>query len=1122
MGASSQSNAIAQKDSGPSGSDQPGKVSADCPLNQPPPVLAQTAEPKVTVNDAQRDFYGKAAPKRDQVGSVTLKTDVSGDPLGYKEGGTFTTSNANCQFYSDAACKKKISSGQKYKHASLSSGVTVYYKGTLDGSTQVKLTLDAAKDGRITVRPPADGDVQSTLIPNNVKPELTIDKTDLPLPFPELDKVDEEIHTFQPKKQDLKAPVAKVTVSCTADIELEAYDKTATVSFDNANVTVWLDADCKKQGAAPLTVSNADIRKGFSFWLRGETAGDTEVSLTLGDTDKLRAVVDTAAKKATLKVQAVNRVTPYLKVEHLVVLKDLKLADHQRKDDSLAGSAAADAAAQIRPDPTRVELSALDAKKAPAYTGKALLVCTPANVDAFEDEACTKPFDLSTKIDFDKLTGAKPHELYLRGKAEGKFTAELKLDPSNDALILVDDETKGEMGCVELKMKLFHFLEPDVNQAIEPDVKDIKDYWKALKKLKFEQKEMTDAERAGTGRMLQVQKDAHMARAKFTLEVDAEQWPDAAKDYKLRLDAADADKPGKKRSGAIKVFDKEEKGSEITLPKNWTQKEVAKLKPLWVEGSTRCDGWRGIRLSVGFDRPDGGPAKTEKLDGNWAAFTVVQIKEVKCDFDNEAGKEKFVDGKKLFINLDANGRVLKTVGGNRKAEVTATLEPALKDVDVYFSIVENAGNYKLSKGISKDFREGKLGKLKETVKAVDRPDRKKLLNVTVKTDDHGVAKIETLQTPQFGLLKFKVGAYLLINPKQACYADDHSDLKKHAPTLNDDWWEVWRRTFFKVVAMKRFGGASYIDRFDQDALVNKLEEVGMAFERVGAPITKDYECAQPDFLAWTRSACGGQAPDRTLYLGLINGRGDDGVEDRSIGLGSPGGKTASWNLGYVRVESTNNKAQYLKSCEFKHGTTTTDMTAHVTLTQEEDFKFKLDIDFNSVWTTIRQAALLRETTAGTDAGEAATIADEEADGAMDSGTAEIVFNQTKSSSGVSWYEAVIVCMDSREPKHSKENAKNSATHTFMHEIGHYLSLGAKYMPDHEDTVNPNFYSEVAGEKSKRGKGGYGQGPHCDAMSDKCALWYMFAMTFEYCDTCKLMMRAHPYHDPGAVDARAVF
>ena len=969
---------------------------------------------------------------------------------------------------------------------------------------------------------------------NNVTPEMTVDKQEVQPPFPDQSTIDKEIHHFQPeKKAAADTPqVVAVTLTYKETLPKYAYDKGGVFTVSGVTATLWKDDKCKDPLDAPggtLNVANGELKSGYKFYMRGDSAGTATLSLTLEDTSKDRVIVDTNAITKDVTVKAVNRVTPFLKVEHLVVLRDRELCKKQRKNDSAAGSAAADADQQIHPDPTRIELSAKKTADAPEYKGKGKLVLTPANVKLFTDEKCEadKEFDPSKEIDFDKLTAGSGVILYMRGITAGKFTAELKLDPSNDGLIKVDDPAKGELGCVELKAKLFHFKEATVNKAVEPDVDDVTTFWDQMKGLDLQQEEMTDDERVGTGRLIHVKRDKHCARAKLIVERTKAEWPDAAKDYKIVLNTADADKKNKTQSGGLKLFDKDVDGTEIALPQKLSLTDFDKKDPVWAEGATKCDKWRDIRLSAGFERPDGGPAWATKLDGDWGTFTVINIKEVKCDVDNVGGQEKFVDGDKIFINLDANGRLLKTVGGNRKAEVTAEIEPKLKDVDIYFCIVEEKGNFAITT-FPDDFKEKKIAKLKHELKPVDKDDRKKLLHMKVQTDDQGKAKIEKLQTPQAGLLKFKVGTYILADPEQARFVDGSSEVAlQKSPVLSSTWLVVWRRLFFKVVAMERWSGASYMDRFNEGDLRTQMEDRGIEFERVGAPVERPYVRALPNFLTWARGALGGTAGPRTQYLCLINGRGDKAdVNKGPYNLGAPSAPQLSYNLPYIRFRSIDpgNRAQWLDNCTLTHNGNTYDLANATTVTQTEDFKFDLEIDYSNVVQDYGQTVYNDRISAG----------DSDPD-AQNAGMVAINDIVTNGSVSITFKEADFIVrgklVRGRGGLHGLARARprDAGCRVIRHA---YLPARDRPLPRPCRQV-PTGYRQYAqsellfrarrrGERARQGRQRQlGLGPHCDGLSDDCIMWFQFKMTLAYCEMCSMMLRTRAYHTP-AIQGRAQF
>ncbi len=644
------------------------------------------------------------------------------------------------------------------------------------------------------------------IVPNIITPILTASPDKLTLPVPSAPASQDDIHRFAPKKEEQQAADPELVTIVAKYEETNAanpFDKGLVFTASGTNVTLWRDKKCTRSiGHGPrLAIPHSDAKKGITFYLRGEKGGTADLKLAADSTSKPDISLKGPAT-AKVEIQDRKRITPIINVEHLVVLRDQELWKNQRKNDTFAGSAAAVEADWIRPDPTRIELSAAKTSNTPEYTGKGTLSFSPENVKAYTDEECMTEFKLSEKIDFAKFTDAGPFRLWLRGKTAGKFTAKLELDPSNDPRIKVDEPAKGEMGCVELKLKLHHYENDDVNKAINPDVKkspapandpptdnemDPQKYWDELKNLTFEQKEMTDSERVGAGRLLHAQKDKNHARAKLIVEkLDGSQWPDAANLYQIILDAADGDKANKKRSGAVKLFTAEEDGDEKKLRLEMPLSELKSAeKTFWIEGAAACDHWRGIRLTAGFDRPDGGLAKTPKMDGNWAALSIVEIAEVKIDYTPVPDKPRIwvEDTGRFYINFKADP-------DGRKVTIGAKLSKELKGCPLHLMLAPHKDNFKADTS---------GGSGAATVEQ-HRADRKKLLHLSKETDEKGYAKVE-VQTSRFGGDKFLPASYLMQDPHLARFVQEQADLSKRKPVVASKVMTVWRKLYCQVTAL---------------------------------------------------------------------------------------------------------------------------------------------------------------------------------------------------------------------------------------------------------------------------------------------------------------------------------
>jgi hypothetical protein len=282
MSSGSKKNASANKDTGPSGSDTPGKSTAKCKLKPP---KKETVEPEITVVDPFRWYHATVQPEKNLVGTVTLKASKRDDNLGYKEKGTLTADNTNVQFYSDSKCKKKINPATTpvtYKFGSLCSEVTLYYKGETGGTTNLTLTLGPAKDDRITVLGPATGAVEVRIC-NIVTPKVELEY--------KIVLWDRKLSDKQKAGETKILPSPTyIEVSASQTVPAYAYDKTGTLAFAPANVDAFTDEACTTKLTADLTAAQLLANPRTKIWLRGKTKGKYTVKLTLADpaTDSIR------------------------------------------------------------------------------------------------------------------------------------------------------------------------------------------------------------------------------------------------------------------------------------------------------------------------------------------------------------------------------------------------------------------------------------------------------------------------------------------------------------------------------------------------------------------------------------------------------------------------------------------------------------------------------------------------------------------------------------------------------------------------------------------------------------------------------------------------------------------
>src|SRR5690606_3276903 len=105
----------------------------------------------------------------------------------------------------------------------------------------------------------------------------------------------------------------------------------------------------------------------------------------------------------------------------------------------------------------------------------------------------------------------------------------------------------------------------------------------------------------------------------------------------------------------------------------------------------------------------------------------------------------------------------------------------------------------------------------------------------------------------------------------------------------------------------------------------------------GAAVVAPFVRAEPNFLTWARATLGGTAPDRTVYLCLINGRGDKADDERAFTLGAPTHQSAVWTLPYRRFRDETTQATWLVHCEATYDGNTYNLAANTTLSQTADF-----------------------------------------------------------------------------------------------------------------------------------------------------------------------------------------
>ena len=541
-------------------------------------------------------------------------------------------------------------------------------------------------------------------------------------------------------------------------------------------------------------------------------------------------------KETVVPLEVVQHVvTPKIEMEYKVVLLNPKLPD----PDSA-----------IKTDPTYIVVSAEQSRKSNPFKGTGKLKCSPANVEAFLDEACTKklPGNLAGGADLSnaQITGAKGLKIYFKGKTAGQFDVSLELVASKTDTVRVEKPVQGKgkhkMGVVRLEMKLHRQDIVEIEKLeVDPDTDPVDNYYTNLKnKALPEQKEMTDEEKVKQGRLLHVQKDGNFGRAKLVCKkLVAGQWPAGTDDYEIVL-------AQENKSGSLEAFDKESEGTLKALPvKVKVSDAKTKDQTWWIQGKTATNKLREARLHLGIDRAKGGLAKKPKNNGDWARLSVVEIKEVKVDYKPtrkkpikyDISKHRFYinqgatwDGTNKKFTTDAN-----TDANGRKVVIGAQLSQAIKDVTVYFMLAPDKNNRKAANWGKDMPATWKWKDIDSKVKHLDKTGRKKILHLSAKTDDKGYAKAE-LTLSRFGGDVFWPACYIDEDPHLAKFVDGHADLEKRKPVKASHSVAVWRKFWYQEVKVAGLNVAGFGDaaRTYEDVKAEMLASPAVEMTKVKA------------------------------------------------------------------------------------------------------------------------------------------------------------------------------------------------------------------------------------------------------------------------------------------------
>lgn len=789
-----------------------------------------------------------------------------------------------------------------------------------------------------------------------------------------------------------------------------------------------------------------------------------------------------------VEVEPKNLATPKIEVEYKAVLLERKLSQHQDNSEQ----------DKIFAMPTRVDLSftEMDASQPDQpyggthhYDKGGVFTCA-GNVEIFLDPECKNKLGSDGKLTKEQLATGKKFPVYLRGKdSAGKFTAKLQLnDPSDRFIKLGKNPAEVPMGVVELKMTLHQHDKTEIDKlAVHPDVDPIATYFAELKNLNLpDQKVMDDGPKVKPGRYLHMQASGSVNNGRAKLVVPKytdDHWPDGTDGYEVIIRATNA-------SGGVAIHGKEWDNDQKSPAKLTVAELKADEHVFWVQGQAVTDTAMAVRLDIGLQRASvtGDPHTQDyeiKRNGDWARFTVVRIDQVKLEVTTPGGKPVVLANNKFYINTDADpdGRTLKTKGGDREIKVTAKLSKELKDVTIHFMLVAEKGN-RDNTNIPAGWE---FEKLKKILKQTDKPDREKLLHFFAKTDDKGVATVDTLILSCIGGDKFKLGAYIDQDPHLAKYVDEapnpNESISERKPTLSSDWIQVWRRIQYQYDAMGRDGGGDYTNRKDEGGFTGEYAAAFIEMESVGDGVPAHRRVLGGDqvqtWAAAQSSIALGTA--RYTYMALIDSVGGTPVQQETITLGpSLGGGTVNFPLVNYTIDNSD-QALWLASAQIcEHDGTNWSAWAPLAgnllqmTTQANDFNLAADLSGKDATKWYQVNVTIKKYTSIS---------------GLSSGNVSLVDMRYKER----WFIAQVQAM---------------ALNTLLHEVGHYLGLGAKKIANEANGTNPLWYDTPGvGNHCKYN----GKTPGVDQTGD-CVMWHSGSTVISFCPTCKKALGARKLFD----------
>ena len=1013
-----------------------------------------TVAPEINVAlDASYDgslWYPALA--RGTLPTMTLNIKQSNDGVEYMGDGLLTRSDNNVELYTDQALTKPLSFQNKQRiipNADLKDLAKVYYlKGAGTGTTTLSLSLYDPKQPSIVIGNGVTTDI-------NVKQVTEVES-----------HVNWLVNEVQVRGENSSLNIFATQVTSGGG----DYKQVGTLTRSHADLAVFDDASKAVFSGSNLTADIANDKlmtanKAYTAKWTGDQAPVDTVTLTLALQPSTKPYIITnpgtellvqgVLVQPPVVVKPVNTVTPKIHTDYDLVMLDRSFVDGQ------VGDRTAPTLARIYVEQSAAQLG---------YDGSATLTRENDSIQIFRDDQLTD--EISFYGDQSTISNSalkdKTKVYYIKGVTAGKTSLTLKLDGPNLAfpglpIFAVAADAKKNLAVTTLALDLYR---DDASGAQTAPVAAI------------DSVEMSTRAKRLTGRFVPLQNVAkQFGRAKLVVKkVETADWPSGADNHVVTLNVS---------NDVACVYDAAVNGAVVAKKGTPLQLKKADLtadKTYWVEGvgPKASTALRDEVFMVGLDRTDkdiadypGVPASiAAKNNGDWGCGTVVTLSAVT---PNVADWKQYVNQPPDHTLANNTNQAMAKDG--RHLFVTATIDPAVGGVGLDFMLWADPAN-------EADYPDG--------LKPMDTST-----HVSTVTDSSGKANV-LLKLSRYGGDKFTAVGFLADDAAKGA-AVFGADATAAPDEFKSKPITVWRKLAYDLIYMKRHGGTAWgNDKYGINNNANNV--VSNVFSQ------NDFEAAfAPSFLELEAENTKTVDNVPALYDGGLSPGGGTLFDNWYPGEVAQPAKDRFFSLMFIEniSDGTKNWTQWFANPavvgnQFKAGLNNLlfDLTAQNRYYSAGSCRIA---KLNNLGAVTWQAGIADNKVKVVDAANGQYELQIDLTGVNLQGNAladlsiQVKLYQLNDFCGMSLPDVPYTVTAVRYAEQRGANINDEVYSTAVHEVGHFLGLAPKMLPDLAKTGNKLWYlgDEAAGTTDYYGRDvagdptvvvqdatDYGQGPHC--------------------------------------------